>query len=131
MFVAGIDAHTTYVMIAIVDHSGNSVHGPARIPNAEADRLVRLLEDHKPVEVVVETCPSWPWLFDLVERPGILTAIADSTYKRDEVDAELLARMRLAGLIPEVHPKSIQQREQATLIRNRAGLPVDLHRFSQ
>lgn len=131
MFVAGIDAHTTYVMITIVDHSGNSVHGPARIPNAEADRLVRLLEQHAPVEVVVETCPSWPWLFDLLERPGIhlvlahakrLTAIADSTYKRDEVDAELLARMRLAGLIPEVHPKSIEQREQATLIRNRAAL---------
>jgi transposase len=30
--------------------------------------------------------------------------------------------MRLAGLIPEVHPKSIEQREQATLIRNRARL---------
>lgn len=131
MFVAGIDAHTTYMMIAIVDKPGNLVHGPARIRNAEADRLVRLLEDHKPVEVIVETCPSWPWLFDLLERPGIhlvlahakrLTAIADSTYKRDEVDAELLARMRLARLIPEVHIKSIEQREQATLIRNRAGL---------
>ena len=71
MFVAGVDAHTTYVMIAIVDTSGNSVHGPARIPNTEADRLVRLLEEHTPVEVVVETCPSWPWLFDLLERPGI------------------------------------------------------------
>jgi transposase len=131
MFVAGIDAHTTYLMIVIVDRSGKLVQGPARIRNAEADRLVHLLEEHKPVEVVVETCPSWPWLFDLLERPGIhlvlahakrLTAIAESTYKRDEVDAELLARMRLAGLIPEVHLKSIEQREQATLIRNRAGL---------
>ena len=51
-----------------------------------------------------------------------LRAIADSTYKREEVDAELLARMRLAGLIPEVYTKSIEQREQASLIRNRATL---------
>jgi transposase len=131
MFVAGIDGHATYSVIAIVSRSGELVHQPARIPNSKPDRLVELLEKHRPVEVVVETCPAWPWLFDLLERPGIhlvlahakrLRAIADSTYKRDEVDAELLARMRLAGLIPEVHPKSIQQREQAALLRNRAGL---------
>ena len=30
--------------------------------------------------------------------------------------------MRLAGLIPEVHPKCIEQREQAVLLRNRARL---------
>ncbi len=30
--------------------------------------------------------------------------------------------MRLAGLIPEVHPKCIAQREQAVLLRNRARL---------
>jgi len=131
MFVAGIDGHSTYSVIAIVSNSGELVHKPARIPNADSDRLVGLLEKHRPVEVVVETCPAWPWLFDLLERPGIhvvlahakrLRAIAGSTYKRDEVDAELLARMRLAGLIPEVHPKSIEQREQAALLRNRAGL---------
>ena len=131
MFVAGIDGHATYSVIAIVSNSGELVHKPARIPNADSDRLVGLLEEHRPVEVVVETCPAWPWLFDLLERPGIhfvlahakrLRAIADSTYKRDEVDAELLARMRLAGLIPEVHPKSIEQREQAALLRNRTGM---------
>jgi len=131
MLVAGIDAHTTFVMIVVVDSSGNVVHGPTRIRNHETDRLVRLLDEHKPVEVVVETSPSWPWIFDLLERPGIhvvlahakrLRAIADSTYKRDEVDAELLARMHLARLIPEAHIKSIEQREQATLIRNRVGL---------
>jgi transposase len=131
MFVAGIDAHTTYSVIAVVSNAGELVHKPSRIPNDEPDRLVNLLEEFRPVEAVVETCPSWPWLFDLLQGSGIpfvlahakrLRAIADSTYKRDEVDAELLARMRLAGLIPEVHPKSIEQREQATLIRNRARL---------
>ncbi len=131
MFVAGIDSHTTYSVIAIVSNSGELVHKPVRVPNTESDRLVGLLEKHRPVEVVVETCPAWPWLFDLLERPGIhlvlahakrLRAIAGSNYKRDEVDAEVLARMRLAGLIPQIHPKSNEQREQPALLRNRAGL---------
>ena len=34
-----------------------------------------------------------------------LRVIAESNYKSDDIDAELLARMRLAGLIPEVHPR--------------------------
>ena len=136
MFVAGIDAHTRYSVIVVVNSTGDLVHGPSRIPNAQADRLVSLLDGFRPVEVVVETCPTWPWLFDLLEGPGIhfvlahakrLRAIADSTYKRDEVDAELLARMRLAGLIPVVHPKSIEQHEQAVLRSNvlHAGMARD------
>ena len=75
--------------------------------------------------------PAWPWLFDRLEGNGIrfvlahakrLRVIAESNYKSDDIDAELLARMRLAGLIPEVHPKCIEQREQAVLLRNRARL---------
>ena len=31
MFVAGIDAHATYSVIAIVSNTGRLVHGPARI----------------------------------------------------------------------------------------------------
>jgi len=131
MFVAGIDSHTTYSVIAVVNNAGDLVHGPTRVPNAEPDRLINLLDGFRPLEVVVETCPSWPWLFDLFKGSGIhfvlahakrLKVIADSNYKRDDLDAELLARMRLAGLIPEVHPKSIEQREQAVLLRNRAKL---------
>jgi len=131
MFVAGIDAHTTYSVVVVVSNTGDLVHQPTRIPNAEPDRLLRLLEEFRPLEAVVETCPSWPWLFDLFQGSGIhfvlahakrLRAIADSTYKRDDLDAELLARMRLAGLIPEVYPKSVEQREQAALLRNRAML---------
>ena len=38
MFVAGIDAHATYSVIAIVSNTGQLVHGPVRIKNKEADR---------------------------------------------------------------------------------------------
>ena len=131
MFVAGIDAHATYSVIAIVSNTGQLVQAPIRIKNTEADRLVELLEQFRPLETVVETSPAWPWLFDRLQGNGIhfvlahakrLRVIAESNYKSDDIDAELLARMRLAGLIPEVYPKAIEQREQAVLLRNRARL---------
>ena len=117
MFVAGIDAHATYSVIAIVSNTGQLMHGPVRIKNTEADRLDELLEQFRPLEVVVETSPAWPWLFDRLQGPGVhfvlahakrLRVIAEGNYKSDDIDAELLARMRLAGLIPEVHPKCIE-----------------------
>ncbi len=131
MFVAGIDAHATYSVIAIVSNAGQLVHGPVRIKNVDADQLTELLEPFRPLEVVVETSPAWPWLFDRLDGDGVhfvlahakrIRVIAESNYKSDEIDAELLARMRLAGLIPEVHPKCARQREQAVLLRNRARL---------
>ncbi len=128
MNVAGIDAHTTYLVVVIVAKGGDRILGPKRIGMHEPHRLLEILEASAPVEIVMETSPTWPWLYDLVQgRPGIrfvlchatkLRAIAEANYKRDEIDAELLGRMRLAGLIPEVHAKSIEQREQAVLIRH-------------
>jgi transposase len=51
-----------------------------------------------------------------------LRAIAEATYKSDDIDAELLARMQLAGLIPGVYPTPAGQRDWATLIRHRTTL---------
>jgi transposase len=131
MNVAGIDAHATYLVVAVVSKTGELVEKATRIANREGSKLLELLERLRPVEAVVETSPAWPWLYDLVRGHGHgfvlahakkLRAIAESNYKRDEIDAELLARMRLAGLIPEVYAKGIEAREQAALVRHRARL---------
>lgn len=131
MNVAGIDGHASYLVVTVLSNRAKMLRRPARIKNAEAHRLVELLDPHRPLEAVVETSPAWPWLHDLLVGHDFgfvlahakkLRAIAEANYKRDEIDAELLARMRLAGLIPEVHPKSIEQREQALLVRHRARL---------
>lgn len=131
MHVAGIDAHVTYVVVAIVSNDGGLVREPVRIPNARSDRLLEVLEPYRPLDVVVEASPAWPWLYDLLEGPSCrfvlahpkkLRAIAEANYKNDEIDATLLARMQLARLIPEVYCKPIEQREQATLVRHRARL---------
>jgi len=131
MHVAGIDAHATYVVVAIVSNDGSIVQKPVRIRNHEVERLRDVLSPFHPLEAVVEASPSWPWLYDLLDGPGCrfvlahpkrLRAIAEANYKNDALDATLLARMRVVNLIPEVYCKPIEQREQATLVRHRARL---------
>lgn len=132
MNVIGVDAHTTYQVLVVVNNRAEVVEGPVRVATEDADELLEILDRWTPLEMVVETSPTWPWLYDLVQgRRGIgfvlahaskLRIIAKGNYKNDEIDAELLARMRLAGLIPEVHAKTIEQREQAVLLRHRRTL---------
>jgi transposase len=80
---------------------------------------------------VVEASPAWPWLYDLLAdstarfvlaHPKKLRAIAEANYKSEAIDATLLAQLRLAQLIPEVHCKPTEQRELAVLVRHRARL---------
>lgn len=131
MFVAGIDAHTRYVKIIVLSRTGERVLGPVRVNASESARLVPLLARYRPLRVVVETSSAWPWVYEAVQAPEVtfvlahakrLRAIAEATYKRDDIDADVLARMDLAGLIPAVYVTPNDQREWATLIRHRVTL---------
>lgn len=131
MFFAGIDAHTRYLVVVIINSQGKRVLDPTRIKVEQAARLLELLAPYRPLDVVMETSSSWPWLADLFTGTGIqfvlaharrLRAIAEANYKCDAIDADLLARMRLAGLIPAVYATPATQREWATLVRHRVTL---------
>jgi transposase len=131
VFVAGIDAHSRYVKVVVVDRMGDRVLGPTRVNVNESARLTAVLAPYRPLAVVVETSSAWPWLAEVLEAPEVtfvlahakrLRAIAEATYKSDDIDAELLARMQLAGLIPRVYGTPATQREWATLIRHRTAL---------
>ena len=131
MFFAGIDAHTRYVVVVIVNSTGERVLGPTRVQVEQPERLLALVAAYRPMDAIMETSSSWPWLHELLTGAGVhfvlaharrLRAIAEANYKRDDIDAEVLARMRLAGLIPEVYATPVAQREWATLIRHRTTL---------
>ena len=131
MFFAGIDVHIRYVVVVIINSTGVRVTGPTRVPVSQPERLRTLLTAYHPLEAVMETSAAWPWLSELCQAAGVhfvlaharrLRAIAEANYKRDDIDAALLARMRLAGLIPEVYPTPLAQREWATLLRHRTTL---------
>jgi len=134
MYVAGIDAHTTYLVVAVVSNTGERVMAPTKVRYSNSRRLIELLAPYRPLEAVVESSPGWPWLRDLLLGEDIgfvlahakrLRAIAEANYKRDEIDAELLARMRVAGCIPEAFAKGPEQRELSLLVRHRAWLVRD------
>lgn len=131
MFFAGIDAHTRYVVVVIINKTGERVLGPTRVKVRAPQRLLEVLAPYRPLEAIMETSSSWPWLHEVLGGAGVqfvlaharrLRAIAEANYKRDDIDAELLARMRMAGLIPTVYPTPFAQREWATLIRHRTTL---------
>lgn len=131
MFAAGIDAHTRYVKVVVVSSTGERVLGPVRVNAQTPGRLATLLQPYRPLHAVVETSSAWPWVREAVQGPEVkfvlahakrLRAIAEATYKSDDIDAELLARMELAGLIPSVYVTPEPQREWATLIRHRDTL---------
>jgi transposase len=133
-YFAGLDVHLATIVVAIVDSHG-VLHTRAKVPAAEPAQLLAALTPFhtpaRPLAVVVETCPFWPWLYDLLVPLGMqfclahaqeLEAIARAAHKNDQRDAQLLARMLAAGLIPPAYPKPPAQREQACLLRHRAAL---------
>src|SRR5437870_8489348 len=129
MYFAGLDAHLKYVTVAVLDRLGTLVL-ETTVPTREPERLLAVLAPFRPLEVVVETCPFWPWLYDLLVPAGIgfhlahakrLRAIATAPQKNDRVDARLLARMLLSGLIP-AYPRPGDQRELLRLLRHRTTL---------
>lgn len=139
MYYGGIDAHRSYLTIAITDREGRLIHERKRVPVGDGTPILEELEGFRPLEVVVETCPFWPWIHDMLEPTEIgfhlahaseLEAIANAETKTDSVDARLLARMLAANLIPEVHPKPADQREILHLVRHRASLVTERSRLA-
>jgi transposase len=131
MYYGGIDAHRSYLTVAIVDSEGNLVRERKRVPIEDGSPMLEALAGVRPLEVAVETCPFWPWIHDVLEPTEIgfhlayakeLESIANAETKTDSVDARLLARMLAAQLVPEVYPKPADQREIVHLVRHRAAL---------
>lgn len=138
MYYGGLDAHKTYLTLVVVDNDGKEVHRDRRVPIEDGGPLLAALEPYRPLEVVVETCPFWPWIYDLLEPTEIgfhlahasrLEMISRSGKKTDSLDAELLARMLATGMIPEAYPRPAPQRELCRLVRHRATLIRDRTRL--
>lgn len=129
MYFASIDAHSKVLRLAVLDKSAVLVH-EAEIP-CDREQLQRTLAPYRPLRVVVETCPFWPWIADTLQGPDVdfrlahatqLRAIASSPQKNDRVDARLLSRMLHSDLIPYAYARSPEEREVLRLLRHRVSL---------
>lgn len=129
MYFASIDAHSKVLRLAVLDKRAVIVHED-EIP-CDPDRLRAALAPYRPLRVVVETCPFWPWIADALQGPDVdfrlahatkLRAIATSAQKNDRVDTHLLGRMLHADLIPYAYPRTPAERETLRLLRHRVSL---------
>lgn len=129
MYYGGIDAHQQYLTVAVVDKDSAAVL--ERRVASDPAALLEVLAPYRPLAVVVETCPFWPWIYDVLSEAGIqvtlahakrLRAIASASQKSDEGDALLLARMLNGRLIPRAYARCRPQREALRLVRHRATL---------
>ena len=80
MFVAGIDAHATYVVVAIVSNDGALVQKPLRIRNTDSSKLVHLLGAYTPLEVVLDRDRGASFVSILVAGSGMFGVFLFLTY---------------------------------------------------
>ena len=130
MYYAGIDAHAQYLRVVVLDKEGEVVT-QGNVSTQEREAIQMYLAPYRPLQVVVETCPFWPWIRDQLQAEGVsfqlahareLRAIAQHAQKNDAVDATLLARMLRAGLIPPAYAQPCDHLDTLRLVRHYAWL---------
>lgn len=60
MFFVGVDAHTRYVVLVLINRMGERVLGPTRVKVEQPERLLTLLAAYRPLDAITETSSSWP-----------------------------------------------------------------------
>ncbi len=99
----GIDTHTRYAQVAVVDDDGN-LHDELRIPN---DKLEQLAEQYAGSEAAIEATENYRPIYEVLDEhlnvtianPSKDRLIADTTVKTDRLDAKRLALMLRSGML--------------------------------
>ena len=135
----GMDVHRKRSQVAIVDQAG-AVQRNRNVPNdpAELQPILGGLSAGTPVDF--EAAYGWGWLVELLEglqlqphlvHPRRCKAIASARLKNDKVDAQTLAQLLRADLLPEAWIVPQPVRDLRALLRHRAGPGALLHRVQE
>jgi len=122
----GIDTHTRYAQVAVVDDDGN-LHDELRIPN---DKLEQLAEQYAGSEAAIEATGNYRPIYEVLDEhlnvtlanPSKNRLIADATVKTDRLDAKRLALMLRSGMLAESYVPTDEIRELRDLVRTHKGL---------
>lgn len=126
----GIDIHKKFSQFTILGTNGE-VRDRKKVDNNPEAILSHLNNFGEPSKAVIEATFSWGWLADLLKsnkidvmlaHPQKVKAIASSRIKTDRIDADTLAHLLRADLIPEAYycPKDI--RDTKEILRARASM---------
>ena len=122
----GIDTHTRYAQVAVVDDDGN-LQNELRVPN---DQLEQLAEQYAGSDAVIEASGNYRPIYEVLNEhltvtlanPSKNRLIADATVKTDRLDAKRLAHMLRSGMLAESYVPTDEIRELRDLVRTRKGL---------
>ena len=129
MLYAGIDAHKSYSKVVMTDDHGLKV-AQASLANELSCFQEFFNQTNEPVKAVVEAGRTWGVIYDLLESIGVepvlanplkTRAIAEAKIKTDTIDAQTLAALLRADLIPTVHVPSHEVRSQRISSANGSG----------
>jgi transposase len=130
MLYAGVDAHKKYSKVVLTDDHGTRL-AHASLSNDLGCFQEFFSQADEPVKAVVEAGRTWGVIYDLLESIGVepvlanplkTRAIAEAKIKTDTIDAQTLADLLRADLIPTVHVPPHKVRAQKNLLRQRFWL---------
>ena len=130
MFYTGIDQHKRDSFLATYDAEGRLVK-QGRVRNTRGALTAYLTAIGRPHRAVVESTGGWYWLADLLADLDVelrlahatrLKAISAAKVKTDRIDADTLATLLRADLIPEAHMIARDRRGPRAVLRARLRL---------
>jgi len=136
MLYIGLDVHKEFCQACVIDESGRALSNERF--SSTSEELDRCLDRFQDAKFVLESTGIWEFIYEGIEKRGFeavlahplkVRAIAEARVKTDKVDAETLAQLLRADLIPRswIPPKDIRDLRQ--LVRQRAYLVRDAARF--
>jgi len=129
MVYVGLDVHKEFCQACVIDRSGR-VLSNERFSSTQ-EELDEFLDQFKNAKFVLESTGIWEFIYEGVENRGFeavlahplkVRAIAEARVKTDKVDAETLAQLLRANLIPRSWVPSKDMRDLRQLVRQRAYL---------
>lgn len=128
----GIDYHKKYSHVTAINEEGKV------ISSKRLDNKIEVFEDFfrdldSPSQAVIEASRTWGVMFDLLEgiagvesvtlaHPQKVRAIAEAKIKTDKIDAETLAQLLRANLIPAAYIPGKDTRLMKEMVRQRVFL---------
>ena len=122
----GLDYHKKFSYATMIDtQTGVVVQG--RIENTQ-EGMKAFLGRGKDTRVVMESGRCWGWMYDMLTQlcgevklahPNHVKMIAHARIKNDKIDSKVLAQLLCADLIPEAYARSLGNRQDLAVLRQR------------
>ena len=128
MHYVGIDLHKRFLVAATMNAEGE-VERPVTIDCAKESAIVAHFSNLRPFTSVIEASSSYYWLYELLRdigevklaHPLRLKAMVSGRAKTDKLDAQLLAKLLRADLIPTAYIPPRPYHELREIVRGRHG----------